>query len=578
MSRQSGSFQRGDAYIDLGIVLLLLLLPLLLFAPVALGSKTLLPADSVFVFEPYRAAASDLGVAFPHNHLVADLILENYVWKRFLVEALHSRDLPLWDPYIFAGHPFLANGQHSALYPLSLIFYVLPLWRAYGVFAWLQLGLAGVFAHLLARVLGARRLGGLIAGITFQFSGFMLVSVVHPMVIAGASWLPFILAMVELLVRQRPALGRTPATLPWALLGALGLGCQMLAGHAENTYFVLLVTGAFSLWRLLSSFTHSSSTPPSSTHSSFTPSSSTPPPSTPPSRIKETSTWVDAARRLVRPVSWLFVMLVLGLALGAVQFVPLVQVVTTSFRGGESAASLQQVLGWAYPWRRLITFGIPNFFGNPAHHGYFDLFTWRWDPALTFADGQYIDWGIKNYVEGGAYLGLLPLFLSAIAILSYVLRPTSHVTRNTQHATRNTPHASRITHHASRITHHASRITFYPIPFFTLLALFSLGCIFGTPLYALVYALPVIEQSHSPFRWIFPLTLSVAVLAGFGVEAVQKKSKVQSPISNLEFPISSSSTPPSRSSLCSLPWPSGLGWPRWSVWVSAASSSSRSSR
>jgi len=160
VSRQSGSFQRGDArkhsdvFLDLGVLLLLLLLPLLLFAPVALGSKTLLPADSVFVFEPYRAAASELGVAFPHNHLVADLILENYVWKRFLVEALHSRALPLWDPYIFAGHPFLANGQHSALYPLSLVFYVLPLWRAYGVFAWLQLGVAGIFAHLLARVLG----------------------------------------------------------------------------------------------------------------------------------------------------------------------------------------------------------------------------------------------------------------------------------------------------------------------------------------------------------------------------------------------------------------------------------------
>jgi len=108
---------------DLGVLILLLLLPLLLFAPVALGSKTLLPADSLFLFEPYRAAAADgsagiaevLGVAFPHNHLVADLILENYAWKRFLVEAIHNRELPLWDPYIFAGHPFLANGQHSAL-------------------------------------------------------------------------------------------------------------------------------------------------------------------------------------------------------------------------------------------------------------------------------------------------------------------------------------------------------------------------------------------------------------------------------------------------------------------------------
>jgi hypothetical protein len=509
--KRSGSRKRSDALLDLGILALLLLLPLLLFAPVALGPRTLLPADSLFVFEPYRAAAADLAVAFPHNHLVTDLILENYAWKRFLVEALRGRELPLWDPYIFAGHPFLANGQHSALYPLSLVFYVLPLWRAYGIFAWLQLGLAGIFAYLFARVLGVRRLGGLIAGITFQFSGFMVVSVVHPMVIAGASWLPFILAMVELVVQQRPALGRRPATLPWALLGALGLGCQMLAGHAENTYFVLLVTGAYALWRLINQSAHRQI------------------------GKRRLGTWLlgwfaGSTRALV----WLALMLALGLGLGAVQFVPLVKVATSSFRGGAAAASLQQVLGWAYPWRRLVTFGVPNFFGNPAHHGYFDLFTWRWAPALTFLDGQYIDWGIKNYVEGGAYLGLLPLFLATIAVLRWLQ-----------------PRISRITYYVLRITHHASRFTFpsipsarYSVPFFTLLALFSLGCIFGTPLYALVYALPVLEQSHSPFRWVFPLTLSVAILAGFGVEAVQGNRKQEAgsgrggAISILHSPIS----------------------------------------
>jgi hypothetical protein len=309
---------------DLGILALLLLLPLLLFAPVVLGSKTLLPADNLFIFEPYRAAADELGVGVPQNPLLNDLILENYVWKQFIVEAFQNQELPLWNPYIFAGHPFLANGQHSALYPLSIVFYVLPLWRAYGVFTWLQLGLAGMFAYLLARVLGIRRLGGLICGITFQFSGFLVVSVVHPMIIAGASWLPFILAMVELIVQQRPALGRRPATLPWALLGALGLGCQMLAGHAENTYFVLLITGAYALWRLISESANQ--------------------------RISK-SWWGGSQRAMI----WLVVMLSLGLALGAVQFVPLYEVATTSFRAGGGAASLQQVLGWAYPPRRLIT-------------------------------------------------------------------------------------------------------------------------------------------------------------------------------------------------------------------------------
>jgi len=462
--------------------LILLLLPLLLFAPVVLGNRTLLPADALFLDEPYRAAADEQGVGVPQNPLLTDLILENYAWKRFLLEAIHNRELPLWDPYIFAGHPFLANGQHSALYPLSLVFYVLPLWRAYGVFTWLQLGLAGWGAYFFARTLGVRRLGALVTGITFQFSGFMLVSVVHPMIVAGASLLPFILAMVERVVEQRPALGRRPASLPWALMGALGLGCQMLAGHAENTYFVLLVMVMYAAWRLVG-------------------------------RIAKNSKEQERKPRLwrLKPAVWLALMVALGLALGAVQFIPLYEVAASSFRSGEAAASLAQVRGWAYSPRRLIAFAVPNFFGNPAHHSTFDLFQWRTAPTTVDAYGEPIlshDWGIKNYVEGGAYLGLLPLCLAALAVWdSLVARRLSFVVRRLAIGDRQWPMGGE----------RSARVSF-----FTLLSLFSLGCIFGTPLYALVYALPYIRQSHSPFRWVFPLSLSVAVLAGFGVEAVTR--------------------------------------------------------
>ncbi len=470
---------------------ILLFLPLILFAPVVLDDRTLLPADALFLHQPYRAAAEELGVGVPQNHLLADLILENYAWKRLLVEAIQARELPLWDPYVFAGHPFFANGQHSVLYPLSLVFYVLPLWRAYGVFTWLQLGLAGWWAYLLARTLGASRLGGLIAGITFQFSGFMLVSVVHPMIIAGSSWLPFILAMVERVIQQRPALGSRPSSLPWVLLGGMGLGCQMLAGHAENTYFVLLVTGAYAVWRLIG---RTYAVPSGSNHGDTE--------NTEFRRVFRAPSVVSLKKTLcplrLRTAAWLVLMVLLGLALGAVQFVPLYEVATTGFRSAQAAPTLQQVLGWAYPPRRIIAFAIPNFFGNPAHHSYFDLFQWRTVPASVNAHGEPIlshDWGIKNYVEGGAYVGLLPLFLAAVAVF-----------RMAYCVFRRLPCAMRPAIGA----------------FFTLLAFFSFGCIFGTPLYALVYALPYLHQSHSPFRWVFPLTLSVAVLAGFGVDEVRR--------------------------------------------------------
>ncbi len=499
---------------DLGVLLLLLLLPLLLFGSVVWGSKTMLPADILYTFQPYKAAAADFDISYPHNHLLADLILENYPWKRFINEAFRSRQLPLWDPYIFSGHPFLANGQHSALYPLNVIFYVLPIWRAYGVFTWLQLGLAGAFAYLFARILDIGRLGGLIAGITYQFSGFMIVSVVHPMIIAGASWLPFILAMVELVIQQRPALRGRPASLPWTLLGAAGLGCQTLVGHAENTYFVLLVTGFYAAWRLGGIFLSKSPSSASDRGPSIARDDS--------DWIAEPAsrTWGDAVTAISRPAAWLTLMVALGLALGAVQLVPLYEVVSTSFRGGEEAASLQQVLSWAYPPRRLIAFAIPNFFGNPAHHTYFDLFSWQQVAAPQRGDGRYIYWGVKNYVEGGAYLGLLPVLLAILAVASWLGGRIESFGR-----AGNSPSlcAEENDRPICRSGFNARRRSVQSIiPFFIVLSLFSLGCIFGTPLYAVVYALPFLKQSHSPFRWVFPLTMCVAVLAGFGVELVRR--------------------------------------------------------
>ncbi len=50
------------------------------------------------------------------------------------------------------------------------------------------------------------------------------------------------------------------------------------------------------------------------------------------------------------------------------------------------------------------------------------------------------------------------------------------------------------------------------------LALISLLFAFGTPLYALLYyGLPGWNQLHSPFRWVFPFTLSMAMLAAVGL-------------------------------------------------------------
>jgi len=427
------------------------LLLLLFYWPVTAGNRTMLPADALYLHQPWRSFAPE-GFAAPHNSLITDLVFENYVWKQFILECLRDRQLPLWNPYILAGVPFLAAGQHSALYPFSLIYYVVPLTRAYGLFTVSQLLLAGLSLYFYARTIRLSRLAAAAGSFAFAFSGFMLVSTVFPMIIATAAWLPFLLAITERLsqaVSEGGSQGRRlalRAPLPWLVLGSLALGCQVLAGHVEFLYYNLLVLAAYGAWRAVGEFVR-------------------------PGR------W----RALAVFAGLLGAMVALGLGLAAVQILPLYEHVTRSFR--EGSVTYEQIVGWAYPFRRLIAFLIPDFFGNPSHHSYMDLYTGQVLPTLRDGMGRLrsTEWGLKNYVEGGAYISLLALLFALVGALR---RPRRQAW------------------------------------FFIALALFSLSLVFGLPTYWLVYQLPGIRQLHSPFRWVFPYTVAIAVLAAMGVDAV----------------------------------------------------------
>ena len=437
----------GGRRADLLIILTYLILALAFFGPVTLGGKTILPADSVFAWQPWRSYAAQAGVSVPHNGLVSDLYLENYAWKRFIANALRSRELPLWNPYVFAGVPFWAAGQHSALYPLSALFYVLPIPLAFGWFAALHLFLAGTWTYVLARTLGLRRAAAMLAGATFMFSGFVVTHNVFPMIMAAIVWLPLILAIIERIIRRAEREGAAPIRqIPDLLVGTLALGMVTLAGHPEMYYYVGLVSVALVLWRIV-------------------------------------ALWrARGLRATLQTVALLATMGLLGLGLGTAQWLPLLHLVRYNFRQG--SASFREVLGWAYPLRRVIALLVPDFYGNPTHHTYFDLFFWRQVPVTVNALGQPVDtiyWGIKNYVEGAGYLGVLPVLLALVAVLR----------RRGQH-----------------------------LAFFAVLALVSLAFVFGSPLYIVIFKLPGLNQVHSPFRWIYPYTLSVAILAGMGLQAI----------------------------------------------------------
>jgi O-antigen/teichoic acid export membrane protein len=469
---------RADALIMVG----LWLLPLAFFWQVTLGGRTLIPADNLYQFQPWAAYREDVGVPeVPHNSLLSDLVLQNYAWKQHIRASLANGELPLWSPYTFAGMPFLAAGQHSALYPFSLLYYILPLDTAYGWFTVSQVWLAGLFMYLFMRGIGASRFGGAVAAVAFQMSAFFLASAVFPMIIASAAWLPFLLLMVEFTIQRRPLVGN-PSAIPWVVLGAGGLGMTIFAGHVEFLYYALLVMGFWSACRLLTS-------PPGPLHGTE-------------GGGRTQETW-PLGRRLVRmvwgrtrPAAALLAMVALGMALGAVQFVPLLELAGRNFREGRT--DFDTVRSYAYPIRHALIFLMPNLYGNPAQHTYFDVFSGQTQPVDWQVQGTRVTntaWpGGKNYVEGACYVGLLTLLLAGIALL-----------------------------HA-RFERAPGVRTTMPAPYraiLGLLALVAVTFVFGTLTYAvLYYGLPGFNQLHSPFRWVFPLTLCLAALAGYGADAL----------------------------------------------------------
>ena len=128
---------------DVLIISFLLLLPLVMFYQQTLGDRTLLPTENLYQYLPHSAYREVVHAPdIPHNHLLSDMILQNYQWKWFIREQLSQGEIPLWNPHQFSGIPFLAAGQQSALYPLSVIYYIMPLTSAYGWFIVVNLWLA----------------------------------------------------------------------------------------------------------------------------------------------------------------------------------------------------------------------------------------------------------------------------------------------------------------------------------------------------------------------------------------------------------------------------------------------------
>jgi len=216
------------------------------FAPELFGNRIAATANMAR-WRPWRENATAAELAAPSFN--PDCLLSYYPRRAILHDAWNKRVLPLWNPYTFAGSPFLADVQAGVFYPPNWILMPFdPKWQL-GAFLFFHAAWGGLGLHALVRRLGVGAPVAALAGCAFALNGYFFQHFGLPTFLASASWVPWTLA-ATLDLRERPDSRRA------ALLGLCGAllflaGQPQTAVHAVYACAMVFAAGGFLLTRII---------------------------------------------------------------------------------------------------------------------------------------------------------------------------------------------------------------------------------------------------------------------------------------------------------------------------------------
>lgn len=175
-----------------------------------------------------------------------DAITQFVPWYAHLGEQLRAGVLPVWNPHVFAGAPFIADPLSGWTYlPAMLLFTALPITAATPLYLILHMTLAGVGAYLLARTLGLDPVGAFVASVAYEFTGYLFLQNTCCFAFAAVqAWWPLALLGVLLAARAGSGRGRIAA---WGLAG-VALSQVIAAWPGQGSLYVLVATGAWTVW------------------------------------------------------------------------------------------------------------------------------------------------------------------------------------------------------------------------------------------------------------------------------------------------------------------------------------------
>ncbi len=292
----------------------------IIFNPIVL--KNQIPFSSNLLVSFFNPWAHEPIVGWPqgvpNKPVGIDDIRIFYPQRHFTTESLQNFSLPLWDPYIFSGGYHAGLSETAVFYPLFLLFLIvpqLPFWIGMIV---VQPIVAAVGMYVFLRFLMSSKSAAIFGGITFGFSGLMIVRMIEGLSVGHALiWIPWALFTIEAFFQKRQS--------RYVLLLLLFLLFPILAGWFQFAFYCVIFSFAYALFRY-------------------------------------------ALSRKTKDL-FIFTPFVLLPFVALFQIIPALESFAVSSRGVTSTQTLLNL--HLMPWSHILTYFFPDFWGNPGSYNFF---------------------------------------------------------------------------------------------------------------------------------------------------------------------------------------------------------------
>ncbi len=300
--------------------ILLLVISLIFFYPVFKGLIPF-PGDLLTgAYYPWLDYKWGYEVGVPvKNPAISDVFSVAYPLKNLAINYIKQGEMPLWNPFAFAGSPLLANWQAGVFYPLNIFMLFLENIHGWTVMIMLQPLLSSIFMYLFLRKIKLSFLSSMFGSLVFAFSGYFMIFLEFNYLQAGI-WLPLLFYLIESYIYEKKV---------WYLVfTSITVFMILSAGNFQVSLYSLVLSTTYLICRLLFS---------------------------------------EIVNK-IKIFASLGLFLLLGVGLIAVQLIPTFELFLNSIRSIDSNI-VQQNFG-LLPVKSIITFLAPDFFGNPATHNF----------------------------------------------------------------------------------------------------------------------------------------------------------------------------------------------------------------